>query len=134
MKFSIPIPLSLQSSSVGDIYEAILHFLDSMEVGTDCLLLSDIQYNDELGFTTTYNSSFYQLPSDTAEAGFFLPVGLYGFEQLPFTPEKQEQIVPLFIRFIADEASRDTSQAYIRIYKEKRFETAVQFMILKESV
>jgi len=133
MKFSTSIPFSTEQHSIGGSYEAILRFLDTMEIGTDCLLISDIQYNDELGFTTTYNDSYYQKRENPSEGGFILQTGLYSFEQLPFTPESSKELLPLFNRFIASEATNSSSHSYIRIYKEKRFEIAVQFFIQKES-
>ncbi len=134
MEFPTAIPVSPKSNTIGDIYEAILQFLDTMEIGTDCLLVADIHYSDELGFTTTYSNSYHRTRNDESHGAFSLPVGLYSFEQLPFTPEKKEELLPLFIRFIAKEASQSCDQGYIRIYKEKRFETAVQFFIPKESL
>jgi hypothetical protein len=133
MEYSTTIPLSPKSNTIGAFYEAILQFLDTMEIGTDCILASQLEDNDELGFKTSPQSSYYQTRNSTLPPSFSLPIGLYSFEQLSFTPSNKEELVPLFLRFIAKEAPKEATLGFIRIYKEKRFETVVQFFVQKES-
>ncbi len=125
LEYCHPIQIESSDQSVGTAYESVLTHLDQAPIGTDCLITGRVKTSDELSRAELEQVS-ERLPEDSTEAITSIPAGTYRFQQLPFTPESKVDMLPLFMKFIS---TSHAPTVYIRIYKEKRFETAVQFFI-----
>ncbi|MBN2858721.1 MAG: hypothetical protein JXK93_00490 [Sphaerochaetaceae bacterium] len=118
-----PIQFESSDTSVGTAYEAVLAHLETAPVGTDYLITCMLRIGDELTRADVIGITVRH-PKETETPITAIPTGSYSFQQLPFTPESKLELLPFFMKFIS---TAKVSTAYIRIYKEKRFETAIQF-------
>jgi len=128
LEYCHPIQFESSDTSVGTAYETVLAHLETAPVGTDYLITCMLKIHDELtrgeahGITARY-------PGEAETPVTAVSAGSYSFQQLPFTPESKLELLPFFMKFIS---TAKASTAYIRIYKEKRFETAIQFFLPTE--
>lgn len=118
------------NEAVGDYYEAMLLFLEKEKVGTDSILVCEAFFSDEL-FTVHAKKGFYTNRESTDPSIFSITPGQYSFEQLLFTPSTKEEFLPLCMKFVSKELHQKSSTFYIRLYKEKRFEIPIQFLLPK---
>ena len=107
----------------------MLNLLDTLPVGSDGCLLCEAIMTDDVCIVN-HIGSVYSIPQQSLEIIQTIPAGTYLFHQLQFPPANGATMVPILNRFanaLPYNESRN-SRVYVRVYKERQFEIAIQFM------
>lgn len=126
----IMFPKSLeQDNACNRSYDRLASTIGSSPVGSDGCMAVDALMTDEICMLSCRQAA-YRTPSDGSEGSLSITAGTYLFLQLPFSPDNGDALMPLLNRFTMslDFSSTRTRSLFVRLYKEKTFETVVQFI------
>ncbi|MFA6688027.1 MAG: hypothetical protein ACOX6K_00685 [Sphaerochaetaceae bacterium] len=134
------------TDDLGRTYGILLDHIDAAPAGSEACLACRYGASDD-GILFSVQTAGWSNPPDEAirkavEQGetvpvpeasriaFSIPASDYRFTQLPWTPERTSLVQALLPFFAAPEgASPGSGPFYIRMIKEKEFETTVQLLI-----
>ncbi len=110
-------------------YDLLMEQLIQAPIGTDAILTCEALLTADL-CSVSCLAAYYRPPEDTSQAMETIEAGSYLFYQVPFAPTEGRHLIPLLNRFATD---FDYSLAkkrplFVRLYKERKFEIAVQFI------
>ena len=118
-----------ERESCAQAFDTLLSLFESLPVGTDGYLLCEAIMTDDLCIVNCIERAHVS-PGDTVEPQRTLAEGSYVFQQLPF-PVLDGQLLTVHLnRFALSLSSSDSLKhtIYVRLYKERMFETAIQFL------
>ncbi|MGI6433135.1 MAG: hypothetical protein ACOXZ4_04685 [Sphaerochaetaceae bacterium] len=112
-----------------EAFDALLMLLETLEAGSEGLLAITVHRSSEMHHLLAKHSFARSTADEGASVGT-LGKGSYLFIQLPYPLTEGAFLVPALYSFLlADEfKTQEPSLLYVRLYKESRFETAVQLM------
>jgi hypothetical protein len=121
--------VELLFTSSAEAFDHLLQLFDTLPIGSDGCLVCDAVMNDDVCLVN-YREGGYSLAQEDSTAVIEIIPGTYMFQQLQFPPTSGKQLLPQLSRFALslDYSDKSTYTIYVRIYKEKQFETAIQFI------
>ncbi|MDD3996757.1 MAG: hypothetical protein WC129_04870 [Sphaerochaetaceae bacterium] len=113
-------------------YDALLAHMDPMEALAEGCIHMLARPTDELVKRSVRAIWFRETPVDGSES-WSIPKGSYWFRQLPFSPSNGKELEPIVASFANNCIDWSVSETplYIRLFKERRFETVVQLFMPK---
>ena len=128
-----PIPYTQRApfsdSSCVQAFDHMLNLFDNLPVGSDGCLLCEAIMTDDVCIVN-HIGSVYSALHENLEVLQTIPAGTYLFHQLQFPPANGATMVQLLNRFAnaLPYGEGRTSRLFVRVYKERQFEMAIQFM------
>ena len=118
-----------EKGSCDQAFEALLNQFDALPVGADGYLYCEAIMTDDLCIVNCIERG-YASPDDDSEPKRALAEGSYLFQQLPFPILDGNLLMVHLNRFALSLTTSDRLQhtIYVRLYKEKMFETVIQFL------
>ena len=116
-------------------YDLIMGQLAAYPIGTDACLECEAQLTAELCSVSPL-SAYFRLPEESSEPIKTIQAGSYLFYQVPFAPTDGRHLLPLVNRFATDfdYSSAKKLLFFVRFYKEREYEIAVQFIAPKHTI
>jgi len=109
-------------------FDSIMSRLDNCETGTDACICCEAKLADEI-VSRSCRRIVYSEPSRMSSTPVeTLPAGDYRFLQIPYAPEKGEELEPLIGSFLLDLTGEvgSTQSFFIRLFKERPLVVVVQ--------
>ncbi|MFA7642409.1 MAG: hypothetical protein WCY74_03930 [Sphaerochaetaceae bacterium] len=109
------------------MFDRMTKTLDRCPVGSEGILVIESELTDELCLLSCTGAA-YRLPSETEPHILSIEAGSHLFLQLAFAPANGAALIPLLNRFAMtpDYRKGTTRRMFLRLYKEKQFEIAIQ--------
>jgi len=120
--------LSVTKSSCAVAFDTIMRHLDGCGTGTDACICCEAHISDEL-VSRHCRAIVYSEPSRASLAPVdMIPAGDYRFLQLPYTPNRGEELEPLIASFLLEQPGEvnSTQSFFIRLFKERPLVVVVQ--------
>ena len=123
---------TLTDDTCSAAYDALLTCMDPMEALAEGCIHTVAIPTDELIRRSVRAVWYRETQSDGCEP-WAISKGSYWFRQLPFTPTNGRELEPIVASFANNCIDWNLSETplYIRLFKERRFETVVQLFIPK---
>lgn len=117
------------NNSLSLAYEDLLNQLDEMIVTSEALLVCEAELTSDFCRVTPL-TSFLRGAKDEEPPIYSIEVGKYSFHQVPIPPNEGKYLFPLINRFALslDFNKGDKKRVMVRIFKERPFLNAVQFI------